>query len=57
MNNTIGSQDVGFNNCSNSSGLVGEGHPTRSNVDSHGWATNGLNNQAITEVTRQNLMK
>ena len=57
MNNTIGGQDVGFNNFSNSSGLIGEGHSTCPNVNSHSWSADSLNNQAITEVTRQNLMK
>ena len=56
MNNTVGGINVSFNNSSDSSGLVGEGHSCVTNVDSHGRATDSLNNKPVTEVARQNLM-
>ena len=56
VNNTVGGINVGFNNSSDSSGLVGEGHSCVTNVDSHGRATDSLNNKPVTEVARQNLM-
>ncbi len=56
MNNTVGGINVGFNNSSDSSGLVGEGHSGIPNVDSHGRAADGRNNKPVTEVSRQNLM-